>query len=86
MAIDPSQIHLTPEQQAYIAHRSESTGTPWSELLDNLVPTVVARSNGKTESAYDMAKRLGFVGMSDEGPSDLATNPIHLQGFGRDEQ
>ncbi len=86
MAIDPTEIQLTPNQQAYIAERSESTGTPWPELLGNLVPAIVARSNGKAESAYEMAKRLGYIGMSDVGPSDLATNPIHMHGFGQDEQ
>lgn len=36
------------------------------------------------ESAYDVAKRLGLIGMSDDGPPDLSTNPKYMEGFGDD--
>ena len=36
------------------------------------------------ESAYDLAKRLGIIGVFKGGPSDLSTNPAHMEGFGRD--
>lgn len=38
----------------------------------------------RTESAYALAERLGMIGMSGDGPTDLATNPTHLEGFGSD--
>ena len=36
------------------------------------------------ESAYDLAKRIGILGVFKGGPSDLSTNPEHMEGFGRD--
>jgi hypothetical protein len=39
------------------------------------------------ESAYDLASRAGLIGCikSEPGsPTDLSTNPKHMEGFGRD--
>jgi len=35
-------------------------------------------------SAYDRMKELGWIGDAKNLPSDLSTNPIHMEGFGRD--
>ncbi|MCF7847496.1 MAG: ribbon-helix-helix domain-containing protein [Kiritimatiellales bacterium] len=40
--------------------------------------------HGKGQSAYDVAKALGFIGCIKDGPADLATNKKHMEGFGRD--
>ena len=37
----------------------------------------------QAESARDMAERLGLVGAFESGVSDLSTNPVHLNGFGK---
>lgn len=37
-------------------------------------------------SAYDLAKQMGIIGMIKDAPSDLATNPKHMEGFGSDEE
>lgn len=81
MSIDPSSIHLTPEQQAYVAREAERTGMPWSRLLEQFVP-VNERAGNSAESALDVAKRLGLVGICDGDAPDLATNPTHMEGFG----
>jgi metal-responsive CopG/Arc/MetJ family transcriptional regulator len=36
------------------------------------------------ESCYDIAKRLGIIGSAKGLPSDLSTNPKHMEGFGLD--
>ena len=81
MRIDPSEIQLTPDQQAYIARRAERTGTPWKELLKQFVPTAPTFGNAR-ESALDVAQRLGLVGICDGDPPDLATSATHMEGFG----
>ena len=35
------------------------------------------------ESAYDLAVRLGWVGVAKGLPKDLSTNRAHMSGFGR---
>jgi hypothetical protein len=82
MAIDLNEINLTPEQRRYIAERAERTGKPWRDILNGLVPAAPLAGADTGESAYDMAVRLGLIAMSDEGPSDLATNPKYMEGFG----
>jgi hypothetical protein len=32
----------------------------------------------------DLAKRLGILGSAEGLPTDLSTNPEHMEGFGRD--
>ena len=39
------------------------------------------------ETAYDVASRAGLIGCikgAPRSPTDLATNPKHMEGFGRD--
>lgn len=40
------------------------------------------RDAGATESAYDLAERLGLVGCAAGMPADLSTNPAYFEGFG----
>ena len=42
------------------------------------------RKRKPRESAYDIAKRLGMIGVYKDAPPDLSTNPEHMEGFGRD--
>lgn len=34
------------------------------------------------ESCLDIARRIGIVGLYKDTPSDLSTNPAHMEGFG----
>jgi putative addiction module CopG family antidote len=39
------------------------------------------------ETAYDVARRAGLIGClkgAPHSPTDLSTNPKHMEGFGRD--
>lgn len=33
-------------------------------------------------SCYDLARDLGVIGVVDDSPTDLSTNPAYLDGFG----
>ena len=37
----------------------------------------------ESESARDIAERLGLVGAFESGVTDLSTNPVHISGFGK---
>jgi len=41
------------------------------------------RKARKPESAYDVAKRLGIIGIVRNAPRDLSTNRRHFRGFGK---
>ena len=82
MSINPAEIELTEGQRRYVATRAERTGMPWPEFLHGLVPEESEIENGEM-TAYDLAQKMGIIGMSDDGPGDLATNPAHMEGFGQ---
>lgn len=42
-----------------------------------------AGSANAGETAYDAFKKLGVIGCMQAGSHDLATNPKHMEGFGR---
>ncbi len=55
-----------------------TNGLSFRQIADRLKPG----KDGPEESALEVAERLGLVGTF-EGPSDLSTNPAHMQGFGQ---
>src|SRR3972149_3931917 len=94
MPIDPAQIDLTPQQRKRLALLAEQTGKDWTELVDDLLdaaplalhgqPAVATEPNGQAfpeKSLYDVLSERGILGCFD-GPTDLSTNPKHMEGFG----
>lgn len=84
MTVNPAEIHLSPEQQLFIALRSQESGQPWRIVLDAIVPgaTPIPMEEAVAETAYDAFARSGFMGCCSGLPHDLATNPAHMNGFG----
>lgn len=88
MAIDPSDITLSPQQRQALARLAEQTGKPYTELIDELLakaelPNMAEAPEVESEkSLYDVLSERGMLGCFD-GPTDLATNPRHMEGFGR---
>ncbi len=94
MAIDPAQIELTERQRARLADLAEARGCDYRDLVDELlfgpaVMEVTQTANGHVEddfteqpSLYNELAKRGILGCFD-GPTDLATNPKHMEGFGR---
>jgi hypothetical protein len=48
------------------------------------VLTEHVRQRAPKESCLDIARRIGFIGACKDTPTDLSTNPDHMEGFGRD--
>jgi hypothetical protein len=40
-------------------------------------------SNASGRSLFDALKDRGLIGFMHDGPTDLSTNPRHMEGFGR---
>ena len=92
--VDPGQIELTPEQRNRLALLAEQTGRDWTELVDELLdaipfapslpPATASETNGerlRERTLYDVLSERGILGCFD-GPTDLSTNPKHMEGFG----
>lgn len=42
------------------------------------------RQRTQSTNCRDLAERLGILGAAKSLPTDLSTNPRHMEGFGRD--
>ncbi len=86
MATDPREIHLTDEQCKCLAERSEETGRPWPELLEEVLAKIPPprSTENKERSLYDALNERGLIGSITDAPADLSTNPKHMEGFGSD--
>lgn len=62
---------------------AEKRGVSKSEIVrDSIARTVEEGLKSAKPSAYDLMKDA--CGIVKGGPSDLATNPKHMEGFGED--
>jgi len=88
MATDPREIHLTDEQRQLLAVRSEETGRPWSEVLEEVIAKIPPPrpTENKERSLYDALNERGLIGSITDAPADLSTNPKYMEGFGADAQ
>jgi hypothetical protein len=89
MAVDPSDIELSPEQRKRLAELSEKTGKPWHTVFSEALASyrtpedAAGTENTPEESFYDAAVRVGLLGSIDDAPPDLSTNRKHMEGFGQ---
>jgi hypothetical protein len=85
MATDPSEIRLSLEQCRRLARHADKAGMPWPDFLEQLIPApaeIDPEGDSAGLSAFDLAEQLGLIGISDQGPPDLATHPKYMEGFG----
>ncbi len=79
--MDRINVRLEPQlrEQLEIAARAE--GVSPSEVV-----RAALREHLKTgppqRSCLDIARQVGIVGIYTDAPSDLSTNPAHMEGFG----
>ncbi len=74
-------VRLPASLQARLARRAKLAGKTESELVRESVEAHLAEEP-KRESALDLARKLGLVGIAKALPSDLSTNPKYMRGFG----
>lgn len=88
MDTHPSQFGFTPEQFAKLHALSTQSGKSEVEVLDELLDEAISSrtppaSPPPYRSALEAFMAAGVIGCID-GPSDLTTNPKHMEGFGKD--
>lgn len=77
-------VKLPDELAVRLEKRAKRLGVSKSALLRQSLERDLAGKNGAAEeepSAYDLMK--DGCGCVDSGVTDLATNPKHMEGFGR---
>lgn len=81
--MDRIAVRIDPDLKHQLEATASAEGVSPSDIVrDALREHLRARSPKR--SCLDIARELGIVGMIQGGPTDLSTNPIHMEGFGVD--
>jgi len=82
MATNRLSIRIRPKLRQELRGLSSATGRRDSQIVREALEEYL-NSNGKRETCFDIARRSGLIGVVEDAPRDLSTNPRHLRGFGR---
>lgn len=88
MASVNPDYRMDERQMNLLAALAESTGKPWSVVLNEAlsayeVSSRVESGNGARQlSVADAMREAGLLGCLKDTPSDLSTNPAYMEGFG----
>ena len=70
------ELHKKLEQRAATIRIDES------EIVRRALTEYLSKHETR-QSAYDLFKKAGLIGIIKAGPKDLATNKKHFEGFGQ---
>ena len=76
-------VKLPAELEAALLSASARAGITKSELMRRALTAYLARPAAKSPKASILDHAADLVGCFEGGPKDLASNPKHLEGFGR---
>lgn len=76
-------FRVDPGLKQQLEAEAKAEGVSPSDLVREALRELLRRRKPR-ESCYDLAKRLGIIGSAKGLPSDLSTNPAHMEGFGLD--
>ncbi|MGO9921907.1 MAG: ribbon-helix-helix protein, CopG family [Isosphaeraceae bacterium] len=76
-------VRVDPRLKQQLEAEAREEGVRPSDIVRRALEEHLQKRTPR-ESAYDVARRAGIIGVFKGGPSDLSTNPEHMEGFGRD--
>ena len=76
-------VRIPKELQQRLSRAAKKAGKSESEIVRAAIEDYCA-AESPGPSAYDLFKKAGLIGVAKNLPSDLATNPKYMEGFGRD--
>jgi metal-responsive CopG/Arc/MetJ family transcriptional regulator len=76
-------VRVDKRLKAELEAEAREKGVSSSDVVREALEEHVRRRTPK-ESCLDIARRIGIIGVYKDGPTDLSTNPEHMEGFGRD--
>ena len=76
-------VRVDPQLKRELEIEAREKGVRPSDIVREALAEHVRRRTPQA-SCLDIARRIGFIGAYKGGPSDLSTNPEHMEGFGRD--
>ena len=74
-------LRLDPELELQLEAVARTEGRSPSDVIRTALREHL-QSKLPRRSCLDVARELGIIGIYPNMPSDLSTNPIHMEGFG----
>lgn len=79
--MDRISIRIEPALKRLLEAEARAAGISPSDLAREALRERLERRTSP-ETCYDIAKRLGIIGVYEDTPADLSTNREHMEGFG----
>jgi metal-responsive CopG/Arc/MetJ family transcriptional regulator len=76
-------VRVEPRLKQQLEAEAREKGVSPSAIVRQALEEHI-RQQKPRETCYDIAKRLGILGVYKDAPHDLSTNPEHMEGFGVD--
>jgi hypothetical protein len=76
-------VRLDARLKQELEAEARAAGLRPSDIVREALEAHMTRRR-KRSNCRDLAERLGILGSAKGLPSDLSTNPAHMEGFGRD--
>ena len=77
-------MKLTPEEKAKIKMLAKKKGVSQKDFIMSLVNEEMIEYEIEVKPGSTLEKLEKYVGIIDEGPADLSTNPKYLEDLGKD--
>jgi hypothetical protein len=76
-------VRVEPQLKEQLEAEAKERGVRPSDIVREALQEHIRQRTPKP-SCLDLARRIGLVGIYKDTPSDLSTNPKHMEGFGRE--
>lgn len=81
-------MQIAPKLKRHLEKLARQRGVTVDTLLWGLLAVAelehVREDSELGASCFELAQAAGVIGVADDLPCDLSTNPAHLDGFGRE--
>jgi hypothetical protein len=77
-------MKLTPEEKAKIKRLAEKKGVSQKEAVMSLVNEEVLEYEIEPVAGSMLEKLQPYIGIIEDGPTDVSSNPKYLEGLGED--
>ncbi len=82
MAVSRISVRIDTNLRRRLKEEASRNGKKESDVVREALEAYFA-SRRKPETCYDVALRMGIIGMIKNAPRDLSTNPKYFKGFGK---
>lgn len=78
-------VRISGKLRSEIRRRAKATRKKEAEIIREALEKEF-ETPAKGQTCYEVASKLGLIGLLKDAPADLSTNPKYMEGFGTSER